>query len=149
MQILFIGSYTEWILPDFGGTGQGIYTVGLNPETGALRVLHSVAARNPSYLTLSPDQQFLYAATELFEKDEPKVSAYKINTDYSLTLINEQPVDGGLPCHLQVWEENVLVACYESGNLLQFPLEKSGALQPASHNYSHEGSSVNPERQES
>ena len=59
MKILtfFIGSYTEYPIPGFGGIGHGIYSVELNTETGELRTLHTIKARNPSYLAISDDNQ--------------------------------------------------------------------------------------------
>lgn len=148
MRTFFIGSYTEWLLPDFGGTGHGIYTVQLNPETGALSVLHTMATRNPSYLTLSKDQTFLYAVTELDQKDQPKVQAYRVSADFSLDFLNEQTIEGSYPCHIVSTENYVLIACYMSGNLLQFSVKDSGRLLPCSYNFHHKGSSINAERQE-
>lgn len=146
--IYFIGSYTEYPIPDFGGIGHGIYTVQLNTETGELRTLHTMMARNPSYLVVSDDNQFLYCVNELDESETPKVGAYKINADNSLQFLNEQPIAGGYPCHIKTFGNNVLVACYATGNIHQFPVDASGKLGPAVQQYSHVGSSINSERQE-
>ena len=146
--ILFIGSYTEYPIPGFGGIGHGVYTVQLNTETGELRTLHTMMARNPSYLVVSDDNQFLYCVNELDESETPKVGAYKINADNSLQFLNEQPIAGGYPCHIKTFGNNVLVACYATGNIHQFPVDASGKLGPAVQQYSHVGSSINSERQE-
>jgi 6-phosphogluconolactonase len=143
-----MGSYTEFPIPDFGGIGHGIYTVQLNPDTGELEVKHSKKARNPSYLCISDDNQYLYCNTELDEKEEPKVRGYRIQEDFSLEFINEQPIQGGYPCHLLQYRNQILVACYATGNVLQFPLKESGELMSFKKNYYHAGSSVNKARQE-
>ena len=148
MQILFIGSYTEYPIPSFGGIGHGIYTVQLNTENGELSTLNTEWARNPSYLTISHDNRFLYCNTELDENENPKVRAYKINKDFSLDFLNEMPISGGYPCHINIYKKNVLVACYATGNVLQFPIEVSGKLMSSKKIYCHNGSSINKARQE-
>lgn len=148
MLTFFIGSYTEYIVPGFGGIGHGIYTVQLNTDTGDLVILHTEKTRNPSYLTISDDTKFLYCVTELDKSEDPKVRAYRINTDFSLEFLNEQSISGGYPCHLVIHKNNILVACYATGNVIQFPLDPSGKLMEAKNAYNHKGSSVNKERQE-
>ena len=59
-------------IPSFGGIGHGIYTVQLNTENGELSTLHTERARNPSYLTISHDNRFLYCNTELDENENQK-----------------------------------------------------------------------------
>lgn len=148
MLTFFIGSYTEYIVPGFGGIGHGIYTVQLNTDTGRLVTLHKEKIRNPSYLAISADTKFLYCVTELDESENPKVRAYKINPDFSLEFLNEQPISGGYPCHLVIHKNSVLIACYATGNVIQFPLDASGKLLEARKEYRHKGSSINKERQE-
>jgi 6-phosphogluconolactonase len=148
MLTFFIGSYTEYPIPDFGGIGHGISTVQLNTETAELRTLHKEMTRNPSYLALSDDHQFLYCLTELDESENPQVRAYRINTDFSLEFLNEQHISGGYPCHLAIHENSVLVACYATGNVIQFALDASGKLLEAKKEYRHKGSSSNVRRQE-
>lgn len=148
MLTFFIGSYTEYPIPGFGGIGHGIYTVQLNTDTGELIKVHTEKARNPSYLAISDDNQFLYCNTELDESENPKVRAYKINTDFSLKFINEQSISGGYPCHLITHGNSILVACYATGNIIQFPLDASGILMEAQKEYYHKGSSINKSRQE-
>lgn len=144
----FIGSYTEYPVPDFGGIGHGIYTVQLDNETGVLSAIYTVQARNPSYLAISEDDKFLYCHTELDESENPKVKAYQIKEDSSLAYLNEQAIKGSYPCHLKKYKHHVLVACYYSGNVLQFPLDTAGKLLPSKINYYHEGASINKARQE-
>ena len=148
MLTFFIGSYTEYPIPGFGGIGEGVYTVQMNMETGKLTTIHTEKTRNPSYLAISDDYKFLYCNTELDESENPKVRAYRINTDFSLEFVNEQPISGGYPCHITTHANNVLVACYASGNVIQFPLDASGKLMAAKKEFHHRGSSINKLRQE-
>ncbi|EAR02393.1 lactonase family protein [Maribacter sp. HTCC2170] len=144
----FIGSYTQFLSPEIVGSGNGISTVQLNEDTGKLSVLHTQNTISPSYLALSEDNNYLYCNTEVIEEENPMVQAYRINDDYSLEFLNEQPIKGGCPCHNEVFDNRVLVACYISGNMLEYPLDDSGELMKCVNNHQHSGSSINLVRQE-
>ncbi len=146
--VFYIGSYTKTISPEIVGKGEGIYTVELNNETGELKLLHVESTVNPSYLVVDKHNKFLYCNTEVISKEAPKVKAYRIKNDFSLELCNELPIKGGFPCHIEKIENHILVSCYETGNLLQFTLDKRGCLSDCVTNHKHSGSSVNKERQE-
>jgi len=136
------------ISPNFGGNGKGIYTMSLNTETGEVNILHIASATNPSYIALNDDNNFLYSITEISKKEEPVVQAYKINEDYSLKFINSEPINGNYPCHILYTLKGLLVSCYGSGNVIQFPILPSGEVTESITNYSHSGFGVNPDRQE-
>lgn len=144
----FIGSYTQFLSPEIVGSGEGISTVQLDEDTGKLTVLHTKKTTSPSYLVVSADNKYLYCNTEVLQEDQPVVQAYKINPDYSLEFINEQPIKGGCPCHIEVLNNKVLVACYVSGNMLEYPLGNSGELKECINNHLHSGTSINLVRQE-
>lgn len=144
----FIGSYTMFLTPDFGGTGHGIYTVQLNTQTGELSILNTEMSLNPSYLTVGDDNKFLYCNTEVGIDDNPMVKAYRIKEDFSLEFLNEQPISGGYPCHIITFKNNILVVSYATGNMQQFPLDASKKLMNSEKNYFHKGTSINKERQE-
>ncbi|WP_291867911.1 lactonase family protein [Maribacter sp.] len=144
----FIGSYTQKLTPEIFGSGDGISTVQLNEETGEISVLHTKKTVSPSYLTLSTDNKYLYSNTEVIEEDSPVVQAYEIKDDSSLGLLNEQPILGGCPCHIEALNDRILIACYISGNMLEYPIDESGRLLMCAKNHQHSGSSVNLERQE-
>ncbi|WP_117879617.1 lactonase family protein [Aureibaculum luteum] len=145
----FIGSYTQMLTPEINGFGDGISTIQLNNITGELSVLHTMKTINPSYLVISEDGKFLYCNTEVGLDKMPKVQAYQINDDFSLEFLNEQLISGGYPCHIEKLDNNIFVACYETGNILQFPLDSIGKLLKCTNNYQHTGVSINKERQES
>jgi 6-phosphogluconolactonase len=144
----FIGSYTEYPVPGFGGIGKGIYSVDLNTETGELSVQHTKISRNPSYLAISDGNKFLYAVSELDESTNPQVRSFEIQEDGSLSFLNERPIPGGYPCHIISEGNNVMVACYATGNLLHYTTTDKGEFEPKWTEFQHEGSSINQERQE-
>lgn len=144
----YIGSYTEMLAPDFGGHGDGIYSMSLNTLNGEIKVLHRLQARNPSYLAISDDKKHLYSITEIISEKNPKIQAFEIQEDYSLKFVNELPIEGSLPCHIAYTNRYLLVSCYGSGNVLSFSTEDSGALSKVLSNNYHSGSSINLSRQE-
>ncbi len=146
--IFYIGCYTQMLAKDFGGKGDGIYTIGINNSNGKIAVLHKCPMTNPAYLALSDDNQYLYALTEVSINDNPKVKAFKIQKDYSLQLVNEQVIDGDLPCHITYTNGCLLIACYGSGNIILFPTKDTGEVLPSTQNFQHKGNSINLARQE-
>ena len=109
---------------------------------------------NPSFLALHPNKRFLYAASEVHEFDgkiQGAVYAYSVNPDSGeLTYINSQGAGGPGPCHVKVDATGsfVLAANYHGGSVCMLPIEDDGSLAPASDFIQHEGSSVNPRRQD-
>ena len=148
--ILYAGSYTEIIAGNFGGHGDGIYCFDFDPVSGSLKLLHTQPAINPSYLCI-PSTKYLYTHTEVPVANKPRVQAFKIDQyDFSLRLMNEQEIPGGYPCHINFSKRNhcILVACYETGNIVIYPVAQDGKLLPQAIVLQHEGSSVNKLRQE-
>lgn len=146
---VYLGSYTRFLTPDFGGNGEGIYCARLNGETGQLTLLNTTPCVNPSYLALSQDHQYIYTCSELALEDKPIISAFKINQDHSLTQVSEQVIPGAYPCHITAVQNSVFVACYGTGNVIQFPLDEQKAIQPHLRNHAHSGSSNHVQRQDS
>jgi 6-phosphogluconolactonase len=146
----FVGSYTQMIVPGFGGSGTGIASVILNELTGELNVETEVETKNPGYITLSDDKKYLYALTESFKEDKPTVKSYRILSDKSLKFINEQVIPGELACHIHYHKEAIFIVCYGTGSVLMYPVEKeSGSLLPLGNEVIHKGNSIHETRQES
>ncbi|MDW7690931.1 lactonase family protein [Flammeovirgaceae bacterium SG7u.111] len=146
---LYAGSYTEFVGDGLEGHGEGIYVFEFEESDGFLKLLFKGKNRNTSYLSLNEDKKLLYTFQELSEDKSPKLLTYSIQ-DNNLELLHEQEIEGGLPCHLQKLKNHDLlaVACYQTGNVVLFPLDEKGMPQPAVQNIRHEGSSVNKVRQE-
>ncbi len=133
----------------FGGYSKGIYVSRFDSATGKLGAPElAVATRNPSFLALHPNGQFLYAVGEM-EKGG-SVSAFAIDkATGKLTLLNTRGARGKGPCHVAVDHagKNVAIANYGSGSIAVYPVAPDGRLKEASAFVQHTGSSVDPKRQ--
>ena len=146
--LVYLGTYT-------GGKSEGIYVLRLNMATGALTPVSSTGeVVNPSFLAIHPSKKFLFAVNEIGTfggKPTGAVSAFAIDqTTGALTFLNQRASLGSTPCHIVVdaTGRNVLVANYSGGSVSSLPIGEDGHLGGATGFVQHEGSSVNPDRQE-
>ena len=146
--LVYIGTYTS-------GKSEGIYVYRMEKSTGALEfVSKATGVDNPTFLAIHPQQRYLYAVNEIGEfagKLSGAVSAFSIDPQTGeLTYLNQQPTHGPGPCHLSVDKTGkfVLVANYGGGSVSVIPIQDDGQLGEATDFIQHEGSSVNPRRQE-
>jgi 6-phosphogluconolactonase len=152
----YIGTYTRDAPGGDSGKAQseGIYVAEVNPETGGLELIQTVASDNPSFLALSPDQRFLFAINEVkdFQGEEVgSVEAYRIDpTSGELALINRQALPGSIPAHLAVDPSGdfLVVALYMGGSYVVLPIGEDGSLGTAVDEVMQEGSGPNQQRQE-
>jgi len=122
---LFIGTYTN-------GQSKGIYVYRFNTNTGMGTEVSTIAAKNPSYLSLSSDGKHLYATDE--EQEGGAVAAYAFEpTTGKLALLNTQSSQGSCPCYVSEDKTGkwVFVANYCSGSLAALPVNSDGSLAPA------------------
>lgn len=144
---VYFGTYS-------GKESRGIYHSTLDVATGSLSVpVLSAEIKNPSFVAIHPNRKFLYAVSEISDfqgKPLGGVSAFAIDADGKLSLLNQQASGGAGPCHLVVDAagKNVLVANYGGGSVASLPIEDGGRLKTASSFIQHTGSSVNKSRQE-
>ncbi|MED2970762.1 lactonase family protein [Fictibacillus sp. B-59209] len=138
----YIGTYTK-------GESKGIYSFTLDTEEGRITDIKAAAQLgNPTYLTISEDNQYLYAVKK--DGDMGGVAAYSItNESRGLTLLNSQLTEGASPCHVSVDRENrnVLTANYHRGTVERLAVEQGKGVHPATSVIQHEGSGPD-ERQE-
>lgn len=153
--LVYIGTYTRKEAHVDGRRSEGIYICRFDPATGALsEVGKATDVANPSFLAISPNRRYLFAANETGETDgQPggAVSAFAIDPESgALTFLNWQLSHGAAPCHLSVDQtgQYVLVANYSSGTVAVLPVGTDGRLGEATEVIQHEGSSVNPKRQQ-
>ena len=146
--LVAVGTYTRT-------TSDGIYVCEFDGETGELDPVSSIAgAENPSFLALHPNGRTLYATSEIedFEGErQGALYAYDIDRDAGrLSLINVVGSGGAGPCHASVDATGryLLAANYHGGSVCVAPINDDGSLEPLSCFIQHEGSSVNPNRQE-
>lgn len=152
--LVYFGTYTRQDAPGIGRS-EGIYIYRFDTESGALTPVGTMPGiENPSFLALNPAQTHLYAVAELGNgqgKPSGGVSAFAVDKQSGqLTLLNSESTRGDGPCHLtvDVTGRNVLVSNYGSGSATVLQTGEDGALKPASGFVQHQGSSVNPKRQE-
>ncbi len=138
----YLGTYTK------PGKSQGIYVGKLDTATGKLSPIELAGeAKSPSFVALSPDQRFLYAA---MEAGGGAVGAFAVGADGKLTKLNEQPSGGGGACH--VWVDatgkTVFVANYGGGSIASFAVKPDGSLGERATFVQFEGTGPDPKRQE-
>jgi 6-phosphogluconolactonase len=146
---VYLGTYT-------GKSSKGIYSSRLDAATGKLSPPELVAEiTSPSFLAISPNEKFLYAANEVpkFEgKNAGAVSAFAIDrATGKLTALNQKSSGGAGPCHLVVdaTGKSVLVANYGGGSVQALPVKPDGSLDDGGTFIQHAGSSVDKGRQSS
>ncbi|HXF63057.1 MAG TPA: lactonase family protein [Caldilineaceae bacterium] len=153
--LVYIGTYTRRD-PYSTGKGDGIYLYRLDLLSGALTFAGKATETvNPSFLAFDPERRYLYCVNEVDGRDGKSmgaVSAFAMDpASGKLALINQQSTQGTSPCHLVVdaTRRYVLVANYGSGSVCVLPILESGGLGPIVDFVQHEGSSINPQRQQS
>ncbi len=127
---LYIGTFT-------GGDSKGIYSLDFNKKTGELNNLQlSIATDNPSFLTYSPNRDYLYATNGT---DEGFLSSYKIHKDNSLTLLNRVSSQGKGPCHIAINPKGtkVVISNYGGGTVSIYDVNTDGSLSEAIQIFNH------------
>ncbi|MBM7573201.1 lactonase family protein [Aquibacillus albus] len=130
----FVGSYTK-------AESKGVYTFTLDKEKREITDINVAAElNNPTYLTVSKDNQFLYAVAK--EGEKGGVTAFSLNEQTGeLTLLNSQTSEGSPPCHVSVSSDNsnVVTANYHTTKVESYLTNEDGSLNPAVSVMEHEG----------
>lgn len=145
--IVYIGTYT-------GPKSQGIYMTRLDPAKGTLSAPEVAAElKNPSFLTIHPNQKYLYAIGEVDEFKGQKaggITAFSIDAaSGKLTQLNQQNTGGPGPAFVGVDPSGkiAMVANYGGGSVESLPINADGTLGAPASFFQHHGSSVDPARQ--
>lgn len=144
---VYVGTYT-------GAKSKGIYAFQFDSTSGIPGEPKLVATTSsPSFLALHPSLPVIYAVNEVNEFNGKKggaISAFKIEDDGSLKLINQVSTVGTGPCHVAVDSQGkaVLAANYNTGSVISYQLEPDGRIGKRGSFMQHAGSSVNKQRQE-
>lgn len=139
---LFAGTYS-------GNNSKGIYVFEMDSVTGNLSLLSTQQTSNASYLCIHPNKKWLYAVGE---NDNGTVNSYEFDTvQKKLRFKNSVSAKGKAPCYVSVDKSGkfVMVANYNSGNVVLFPIKEDGSLDQASSVIQHTGKSINNSRQTS
>ena len=145
---VYVGTYT-----DHGS--QGIYICEFDSSSGNLTSPELAAATaNPSFLAVAPSRRFLYAINETDHfNGQPTggVSAFSIDAATGkLLLLNQVSSLAPGPAYITLdgTAHYVLVANYDQGSIAVFPILPDGKIGDSTAFVRHQGSSVDPERQE-
>jgi 6-phosphogluconolactonase len=130
---LYIGSFTGPAPnghPDGGTPSKGIYVATFNSATGDLGVAQLAAEiPDPSFLAISPDQRFLYAAIET--QPESFASAYAIDASTGkLHLLNKLSSGGAGTAFISLDRTGkfALLAHYGSSSVSVISIKPDGSL---------------------
>lgn len=143
---LLVGTYTN------GGKSEGIYVYRFNPNrTEATLMSVAKGVENPSYLTISKNEKFVYAVNENHGDKGGELSAFALDkAKGQLNFLNKQLVNGDDPCYVSVDStgKNVITANYSGGNISVFKTNTDGSLNAMAQQVSHDGYGINVQRQE-
>jgi len=121
---LYVGTYTK-------GDSEGIYQFQFNTETGELNnKLLAATTENPSFISYSPNKQFMYAVGE---GSTGTVTSFKVNKNGTLQLLNKVNSNGGAPCHISINPKGnkAVVSNYMGGNVSLYSINNDGTLNDA------------------
>jgi 6-phosphogluconolactonase len=145
--LAFVGTYTAKT------DSKGIYSFRFDSSTGQISSLNVAAqAADPSWITISSDNKFLYSVNELstFEgASSGAITAYALDRKAgTLTSLNQVASGGADPCFISLDKTGkyLLAANYTGGSVATFPVESGGRLGAASAKIQHQGSGPKKEQ---
>ncbi|MDZ5474000.1 lactonase family protein [Bacillus sp. 31A1R] len=138
----YVGTYTK-------GESDGIYSFTLDKEQATIKNVKLAATiDNPTYLTISEDNQSLYSVVK--EGESGGVAAFSLKSATGeLQKLNQQVLEGAPPCHVSVGiaNRNVFSANYHKGTVESYLVSEDGTINLPSSIVYHHGSGPD-ERQE-
>lgn len=164
--LVFVGTLNR-ATPYFeGANGDGILVFLLDEQNGQLELQGTVKGiDNPTYLSLHPEKDCLYATSEVFGWNEGTVSAYRFDRSAgALTYLNKQPALGSLTAYSTVdrsgrylllanyahepWTEDSLNVENPGKAAVVYPIADDGSLMPPISSVKHSGTGPDADRQE-
>jgi 6-phosphogluconolactonase len=143
---VFVGSY------NFNKDKKGIYVFKLDTVTGQLKKVTTVKnVLNPSYLTVSPNGNYIYACTDTKTPNAGSVSSFEFKPqNKSLTFINCEKSGGENPVYLSVHKNGkwLVNTNYAEGSVAVHSLTGDGKISPIIQSYSYSEGSIDKARQE-
>jgi 6-phosphogluconolactonase len=140
---LIVGTYTN------SCDSKGIYVYEFDSNTGDFSIKNSSEKIiNPSYLTVSPNNKYLYSVSENGKKTS--VSAFGFNSKSGkLEFLNSSRTNGDDSCYIINDDKNVITANYNGGSISVFKKMKDGSVSEVKQVIQHFGKGINAKRQES
>lgn len=126
--VAYVGSYTQ-------EKSKGIHIYDCDVKKGRITERSEIKIDNPSYITLSKDEQYLYAICD------QGVSAFAILEDGDLELMNVVSTNGMRGCHLTVTDDNkfLIVSGYHDGKVTVMHLNQDGSIGVIADEVFHKG----------
>ena len=128
---------------------KGIYVYSFDTDTGASDSVSMVEVANPSYLVVSPNNQFVYSVGENGEDDSYAHAFSFDSSSGQIKLIDSHLTFGSSPAYitLDAQGNNLITANYGGGSISQFNVNTNGTLSPLSNLFKFEGVGEDPVRQ--
>ncbi|MBW8348583.1 lactonase family protein [Bacillus sp. IITD106] len=127
----YAGTYTRQ-------TSEGIYRFVLDAEKFELTNVE-VAAKvgSPTYLAISEGNRYLYSVAQ--QDKLGGVAAFSIDSETGeLSSLNAEVQEGAPPCHLDVYQNDLVTGNYHEGTVELYKTKNDG-VNPVSSVYKHEG----------
>jgi 6-phosphogluconolactonase len=145
---VYVGTYA-------GKEEEGIHVFTFDEDSGRLERIHGISGiENPSFLTVDPEKNMLYAVSET-EKYQGKpgggVFSYAIETESGrLSYRNERFSFGGAPCYVSQDQTRryLFAANYLGANAAVWGIGPDGSLKESTAQVRHTGSGPRADRQE-
>ncbi|HTY82630.1 MAG TPA: lactonase family protein [Silvibacterium sp.] len=145
---LFVGTQTK-------ETSKGIYAYRWDAAKGEIELIGLAAeTENPTFLALSPDAKYLYAANEVDSFQGQKgggVSSFEVVDPKAgkLKAINSVSAKGPGTCHVEVDHTGRAVFCanYSGGSAASFHVKADGGLTEAVSFFQYEGHGPKPDQE--
>ncbi|WP_077620037.1 lactonase family protein [Bacillus sinesaloumensis] len=139
----YVGTYTK-------GDSKGVYSFTLDTDEQKIENVRLAATlENPTYVTISQDNRFLYSVVK--DGESGGVAAYEMdNQNGGLNRLNHYVSEGASPCHVSVNKANnqVLTANYHKGTIELISVNaETGRIGTSQSVVAHEGTGPH-ERQE-
>nr|WP_144032209.1 lactonase family protein [Amphibacillus jilinensis] len=138
----YVGTYTK-------SESEGVYKFKLDLEQSFITEVSPVAKLdNPTYVTVSRDNKFLYAVSK--EGDNGGVTAFSIDSaTHELKKLNSLAQAGSPPCHVSVKSDGsvVVTANYHTKQIVSYLTNADGSLKEVADIVEHDGNGPH-ERQE-
>lgn len=140
---LLIGTYTNPC------ESKGIYVYEFDAKTGDFSFKNaSEQIINPSYLSVSSDNKFVYTVSENDQKGSGVIALKYNSKDGKLDKINKQDTKGDGSCYIINDDKNVITANYGGGSISVFGKNSDGSITEVKQVIQHTGKGTNAKRQE-
>jgi len=140
---LLIGTYTNPC------ESKGIYVYDFDANTGDFSFKNATEnIINPSYLSVSSDNKFVYSVNENSQKKNGTISFKYDSKSGKLDKLNFQEAKAEGSCYIINDDKTVITANYSSGSISVFGKNSDGSVTEVKQVVQHSGKGINVKRQE-